>query len=86
MLNVLQASGPKRSLPLYLSTAAPVEYGDGFYWEESDRSGPFRWMSASAEIRFEPVDRVRYLELVVYCEFHDLSQWLDAGVGGNAER
>src|SRR5688572_17948538 len=86
MLNVLQATGPKRSLPPYLATASAVEYGDGFYLEENDRSGSFRWMAEAGELRFEAADRPRFLELVFYCEFHDLSQWLEAECAGRNER
>ncbi len=86
MLNVLQASGPKRSLPPYLATAAAVEYGEGFYLEENDRSGSFRWMAENGELRFAAAGHLRYLELVLYCEFHDLSQWIDAECASRSDR
>src|SRR4029453_5103154 len=85
-LPVVTQSGARRALPLYLATAAPVEFGDGFFPEERDRSGAFRWMAQRGELRFSPAPRMRYLELVFYCEFHDLSQWVEARCGSAAER
>ncbi len=86
MLPVVGQSGPQRALPPYLATAAPVEYGEGFYSEERDRSGPFRWMAPEGVLRFAPAPRPRYLEMVFYCEFHDLSQWVVARCAGAQQR
>lgn len=86
MLPVVTQSGARRALPPYLATAAPVEYGPGFFWEETDRSGPFRWMDRRAELRFEPAPRTRYLEMVFYCEFHDLTQWVTTRSGDAEEK
>ena len=86
MLRVVQPSGPARSLPPYLATASPVEFGEGFYWEESDRSGAFRWMSERGRLAFAAAPRPRYLEMVVYSEFHDLSQWLEVRAGAAGSR
>jgi MoaA/NifB/PqqE/SkfB family radical SAM enzyme len=73
---------PSRRPPPYLATAQPVGFGDGFYAEERNGEGTFRWMSERGRLTFAPADRERYLELKVYCEFHDLSQWLDVDPGG----
>ena len=82
LLNMTLPAAPARSLPPYLATAAPVEFGTGFYDEEIDGLGRFRWMGLSGRLAFAPESDARYLELWVLSEFHDLSQELVCGAGG----
>jgi pyruvate-formate lyase-activating enzyme len=85
-LDMTLPAAPARSLPPYLATAAPVEFASGFYDEEVDGLGRFRWMGLSGRLAFAPEPDARYLELWVLSEFHDLSQELVCGAGGHAER
>jgi molybdenum cofactor biosynthesis enzyme MoaA len=85
MLRVLSEVAA-RPPPAYLATAEPVAFGDGFHGEERDGEGTFRWMGERGRLAFAPAPGERYLELAVYCAFHDLSQWLDADAGGRRER
>jgi MoaA/NifB/PqqE/SkfB family radical SAM enzyme len=87
MLPVLSnAAAPPRPKPLHLVSAEPVEFGDGFYAEERNGEGSFRWMGERGRLHFAPAPGERYLELTVYSEFHDLSQWLEAEVAGDRRR
>jgi pyruvate-formate lyase-activating enzyme len=86
LLNMTLPEAPARSLPPYLATSAPVEFGSGFYDEEVDGLGRFRWMGLSGRLVFAPDAAARYLELWVLSEFHDLSQELVSSAGGHAER
>ncbi len=74
-----------RSLPAYLATAAPVAFGAGFHGDERDDEGPFRWMGERGRLEIEPAPEERFLELAVWCAFHDLSQHLDAAAVGGRE-
>lgn len=86
MLPVVGQPGPQRALPSYLATTSPVEFGEGFFWEERDRSGAFRWMAERGCLRFAAAAAPRYLELTFYSEFHDLSQWVEVDCGGARQR
>ncbi len=86
MLPVLQNAGSPRPKRAYRVSAEPVELGDGFYAEERNGEGAFRWMGERGRLHFAPAPRERYLELTVYSEFQDLSQWLEAEVGGGRRR
>ncbi len=77
---------PARRLPPYLATAAPVAFGSGFFDEEVDGLGRFRWMGLSARLAFAPEPDARYLELWVLSEFHDLSQELVCAADRHQER
>jgi hypothetical protein len=43
LLKVIQPA-PPRLQPLFVTTAADVHFGDGFYQEEIENGQPFRWM------------------------------------------
>jgi MoaA/NifB/PqqE/SkfB family radical SAM enzyme len=81
MLRVLDSS-QGRQPPAYLAGAAPVGFGPGFYEEERNEEGAFRWMGEAARLDFAPAAEERWLELAVYTELHDLSQHLDAAAVG----
>lgn len=85
MLRVLGKIDQERAArpqPAHLATAAAVEFGDGFYDQETNDHGPFRWMRERGRLDFEPAPEERYLELTVWSEFYDLSQRLEAAAGG----
>ena len=66
--------------PLYVTTAAEVAFGDGFYPEECEGE-PFRWMAERATLVVAPAPVARFLELWVLSEFFDLSQRLTVDAG-----
>lgn len=87
MLRVVSTPpAPSRPPPPYLVTAEPAGFGHGFYAEERNGEGTFRWMSEHGRLAFAPAAGERFLELKVYCEFHDLSQWLDVATDGGQGR
>lgn len=69
---------PPRELPAFLSTAAPVEFGAGFFAEESAERERFRWMGDRGLLTFTAAPIDRFLELMVLSEFQDGSQILTA--------
>lgn len=73
-----------RALPLFITTAAPVFFDDGFAHEESEGGERFRWMSDRGLLSFGADTEPRYLELWILSEFYDLSQRLIAACGGCA--
>lgn len=74
-LNSLNSLNSKSRLP---SSTIPVRYGQGFHEPETTTMGPFRWVSTSGAIEFEPFEQESYLELRMSTSFHDLSQNLRA--------
>jgi len=72
--------------PLYLTTRAPVAFGEGFYDEERHDMDVFHWMTPSGQLTFAADLYDRYLELWVLSEFHDLSQELTCTGGGRSQR
>lgn len=86
LLNMALPAQPTRSLPPYLATASPVDFGSGFYDEEVQGLDRYRWMGPSARLTFAAEPAPRYLELWVLSEFHDLSQELACTAGPTAER
>ena len=78
VLNVISEAALARlkEPPIFLATATPVEFSQGFYAAEADEGGTFYWMKNQARLDFLPDTVVRYLELWVLSEFHDLSQQL----------
>jgi sulfatase maturation enzyme AslB (radical SAM superfamily) len=70
-----------RPPPLFVSTAAAVQYGGGFYAEEHDDTGAFRWMGPHAALVIEAADEPRFLEYWTFSEFHDESQRLEVRAG-----
>jgi MoaA/NifB/PqqE/SkfB family radical SAM enzyme len=82
-LPVIQSSPvPLRSSP---GSFASVRYAQGFHDEESEGLEPFRWMSRSGVLGFEPEAVGRFLELGVFSEYGDLSQKLLVSAGGDRE-
>jgi len=82
MLRVLHSDPQaQRAAPPYLATSRPARFGDGFYGEEMDEGGPFRWMTVTGRLDLDPASNGSYLELQVLCEFSDLSQQLTAVCG-----
>jgi pyruvate-formate lyase-activating enzyme len=75
-LEMVAVTAPVRELPPHMATAEPVDVGDGFHDEETHGLDRFRWIGASATLRFARSDEPRFLELWVLSEFHDLSQTL----------
>ena len=71
-----------RAQPRYVTTAADVTFGPGFYEEEHDGTQAFRWMGDRGRLTFVPGPEVRYLEFWAFSEFHDLSQRLETSLGG----
>ena len=82
-LKVLQ---PGATVPLFVSTARPVAFEEGFYAEERQEGYPFRWMGGHASLRVTPDPHPVYLELGLLSEFHDLSQTLTVKAGDRMER
>jgi len=80
-LRMALPSLPEKERPAYLTTAAPVAFGDGFYDEERHDLDVFRWMGQSGRLTFDPDPAERFLELWVLSEFHDLSQELTSSAG-----
>ena len=68
--------------PLFVTTAAEASFGTGFYDEERDGAGVFRWMGERAVIDFAPDPEPRFLEYWTCSEFFDLSQRLAFSSGG----
>ncbi len=64
--------------------APPIDYGPGFHREEYAEGLPYRWMSLSGRLTFEPSLEERFLELWIRSSFHDLSQRLHASVENTA--
>jgi MoaA/NifB/PqqE/SkfB family radical SAM enzyme len=62
-----------------------VRYSEGFYHEETAGLEPFRWMSRTGVLTFEPEGRGRFLEISVFSEFGDLSQKLLVSAGTDQE-
>ena len=83
-LKVLQPDAI-RSVPLHVATATEPSCEEGFYPEEGDGAGRFRWMSDRGVLRFDADAESRYIELWVLSEFHDLSQRLLARTADAAE-
>jgi MoaA/NifB/PqqE/SkfB family radical SAM enzyme len=78
-----QEGSAERAHAAYLSTTAPVFFGDGFYDSEQDDFNSFRWLSGEGALSFEPDEEERFLELPVYSDFHDLSQLLTVSSGNS---
>ena len=78
VLNVISEAALARlkEPSIFLATSTPVEFSQGFYSAEADEGGAFYWMKDQARLVFLPDTVVRYLELWVLSEFHDLSQQL----------
>jgi hypothetical protein len=55
--------------PLFTRTSTAVTFAPGFFEEEKDGEGAFRWMGPQGGLRFEPADGPHYLELWILCEF-----------------
>ncbi len=70
--------------PLYVTTAAEVSFGQGFYPEEREGE-PFCWMGDRGTLLVAPAAAARFLEVWVLSEFFDLSQRLTIGAGNHAE-
>lgn len=77
MLRVLD-NPPERRVPRHLATAEAVEHGPGFHAAEREHFREYRWMGLEGRLALPPADEIRYLELLVLSEFHDLSQTLAA--------
>jgi pyruvate-formate lyase-activating enzyme len=82
-LPVVEAPSAPRALP-FLTSAAPVRFGAGFYDDEHAEGLPFRWMSLTGRLEFEAQLVERHLELWVRGSFHDLSQHLEVRIAGAA--
>lgn len=61
---------------------APVQFGAGFYEEQSDAEG--RWSSREARISFDPADRDRYLAFQTLSDFRDLTQIVTVTINGES--
>jgi MoaA/NifB/PqqE/SkfB family radical SAM enzyme len=66
-------------------TVGSVRYSEGFHHEETAGLEPFRWMSRTGVLTFEPEDAGRFLEMSVFSEFGDLSQKLLVSAGAHRE-
>ena len=65
-------------------TAAPVEYREGFFSPEDDRTLPFRWMSKRAVLAL-PAEELRgheYLSLWIFSDFANFSQRISLALDG----
>jgi molybdenum cofactor biosynthesis enzyme MoaA len=61
--------------------AAEVLFGDGFYEEEREDAGTFRWMQPHAVLHIPPDAGDRFLEFGVLSEYHDGTQVLTISAG-----
>jgi MoaA/NifB/PqqE/SkfB family radical SAM enzyme len=78
----LRVVDPDAALPLFLASARPLAFADGFHGAEHAEGLPFRWMGLRGRLEFEPEPRPRFLELRVRSNFQDLSQRLTASLEG----
>jgi MoaA/NifB/PqqE/SkfB family radical SAM enzyme len=62
--------------------AAEVLFGEGFYDEEREDAGTFRWMQPNAVLHLPPDPADRFLEFGVLSEYRDLTQTLTIAAGG----
>jgi MoaA/NifB/PqqE/SkfB family radical SAM enzyme len=75
-----------RDGPDYLTTRAPVAFGEGFYEEQVEHLDVYRWMGQTGRLVFAPDEAERYLECWVMSEFYDLSQDVTVEQGGRVDR
>lgn len=80
MLRVI-SQAPTRSTPPHLKSLSSVGFEEGFYAEEQDDFGSFRWMTQRGSLNVEPQSKPAFLEFWAASEFHDLSQSLSVQVG-----
>lgn len=84
LLRVIQPDS-LRAAPPFISTAAEVSFGSGFYGEEHDGTQTFRWMGLEAALAFASDPAPRFLEFWTGGEFYDLSQELHVAAGDLAD-
>lgn len=80
-LPVLGSDPAANPPPALFVHADQVDFAAGFHDEEQAEGLPFRWMSLSGQLVFEPRDQDGFLELWVRSHFHDLSQRVEVCVG-----
>ncbi|HVT47068.1 MAG TPA: radical SAM/SPASM domain-containing protein [Vicinamibacterales bacterium] len=67
--------------PVLPPPAPEVLFGDGFYEEEREDAGTFRWMQPHAVLHIPPDVSDRFLEFGVLSEYRDLTQTLTISAG-----